>query len=786
MGSLQMPRPLLLVLFTAGYLLGAGFGQWVSVPSTGITLWPPAGIFLATLLLAPRRTWPYWVGAAFIAEALGNLLWFHNPAPVMVLLNAGNVAASVAGAMLIERLCSRPRQLTSLNDVVVFAAVGAALVPAISATTGSLTLAAFGIEQVSSAWPMWWIGDATGVLIFAPLTLVAGQSPSPGDIVRDTSWQRLSEAILLAMTFIAVAIVSLSNYLPFAFVMLPPLLWAAVRFEVRGVALALTLLAVMMALFSAGGLNHATSEGRQEQQVLLQLLLAVCAFSGLVVAALSHQHRAALAAITRVNSDLERRVSMRTAELNQSELRLRLAQEAAGLGAWEFDLATGAPVWSDQTRKLLGVPADALPSLDLLLSRLHPEDRPFLQAEGDRLRTLPVGESFRNEFRVVDPDGSVRWLEDQGRVTRVDRYAKRAVGVIRDITDRKRLEEESRLLMREVNHRSKNLLSLVQAIARQTATTGAGSDFVEKFQQRLAGLAANHDLLVNSEWNGVEVGALVRSQLAPFRDLFGERIMIDGPSATLNQAAAQSIGLALNELSTNAAKYGALSNAAGCIEIVWRLSLDEAGVRRFSIAWTERNGPPVVAPARKGFGTTVIREMSRLALDADVAFEFPPDGVRWCLACEASRALQDATGLRVVAQNEPPPKAAANARRVLVVEDEALLAFDIAMDLRQAGYTVVGPAATNAQAMQLIEGEGCDAAVLDIRLGRELSEPVARKLKEMKLPFVCISSYARRDHPPIYADVPFLAKPLARSALVDHLDEALDADARPDLRLVKS
>src|SRR5215467_6962692 len=164
------------------------------------------------------------------------------------------------------------------------------------------------------------------------------------------------------------------------------------------------------------------------------------------------------------------------------------------------------------------------------------------------------------------------------------------VCVAQDVTDQKAHEEQIQLLMQEINHRAKNLLSLVQAIARQTAARDP-EDFIERFTERIQALAANQDLLVQNEWQGVDVEDLVRAQLAHFTDLVGSRITVHGAPVRLSAAAAQAIGLALHELATNAGKYGALSAETGRIDVGWRLDGDI-----FAMSWTERNGPPVLPP----------------------------------------------------------------------------------------------------------------------------------------------------------------------------------------------
>jgi two-component sensor histidine kinase len=190
------------------------------------------------------------------------------------------------------------------------------------------------------------------------------------------------------------------------------------------------------------------------------------------------------------------------------------------------------------------------------------------------------------------------------------------------------------LLMREGNHRAKNVLSVVEAIAHQTATKGP-EDFIERFSERLRALSANHDLLVRNEWHGVEIEDLVRAQLAPFADLIGYRIVVCGPSLRLNAACAQTIGLALHELATNAGKYGALSTDTGRIDICWGCDGDT-----FNTSWTEREGPPVSAPQRRGFGTIVMEAMMRRSLDGVVDLDYAPLGVTWRLTCPPANALE--------------------------------------------------------------------------------------------------------------------------------------------------
>ncbi len=190
-------------------------------------------------------------------------------------------------------------------------------------------------------------------------------------------------------------------------------------------------------------------------------------------------------------------------------------------------------------------------------------------------------------------------------------------------------------LLNEVNHRSKNILSLVLAIATQTAAS-APTDFLQRFTRRVQALSTHQDLLLNSQWRSIDFSTLVRAQLAHFEDIVGERIILTGPPLKLAARAVQSIGMAVHELATNAVKHGALSNQDGHVDIAWQLN-GTGAPGRFTMSWRESGGPLVPTPQRRGFGSKVIKNMIELSLDADVQLEFSPAGFSWQLACPAKR-----------------------------------------------------------------------------------------------------------------------------------------------------
>jgi PAS domain S-box-containing protein len=455
-----------------------------------------------------------------------------------------------------------------------------------------------------------------------------------------------------------------------------------------------------------------------------------------------------------------------TEALHRARELLSLAEQSAGIGIWDVDLATGLVRGNAQFFRVMGLPPSAEPvPIERMRALRHPEDARKV-VDGYRASVARGEDIYEVEYRIVREDGEIRWIFGRGRTVRdasgkpvrysgVDidvterrrshealreseerfskafhsashsmsittlaegRYldmnvaAEEACGLPRaqvigrtvkelgfyedvtqfthlrellkqqghfssvevnlrgrdgvrtyllsgatielrgepclltsaiDITARKRAEEHVRLLMDEVNHRANNLLAVVQAIAHETADGTDPKTFVMRLNQRLAALAVSNRLLVSGKWQGADMAALVRSQLSPFADPSGPRIMIDGPAVQLKAPAVQAIGMALHELATNAGKYGALSTSHGMVRIEWRLEGDvEDG--RFVVSWLERGGPAVDPPGRRGFGHTVVVHMIEGSLGAKAALDFAPAGVSWHLSGPAAMVLEPA------------------------------------------------------------------------------------------------------------------------------------------------
>jgi PAS domain S-box-containing protein len=208
-----------------------------------------------------------------------------------------------------------------------------------------------------------------------------------------------------------------------------------------------------------------------------------------------------------------------------------------------------------------------------------------------------------------------------------------------DVTDRKEHEKHLRLVMRELTHRSKNLLAVVQALARQTARYASSTDsYIERFSARLQALARSHDLLVQADWQSAALGDLVKSHLGAHLGQQAAQISMEGPSLRLKPEAAQTFGLALHELAANASRYGALSQPHGRLAIAWALrpASNGGGVE---FTWSEEGGPRKGVPKRRGFGTHVIQANLARSLEADVELDFTEDGLRCRIAIPHKHVL---------------------------------------------------------------------------------------------------------------------------------------------------
>jgi PAS domain S-box-containing protein len=332
------------------------------------------------------------------------------------------------------------------------------------------------------------------------------------------------------------------------------------------------------------------------------------------------------ASLRKLAASLERRVVWRTWSLTEMNRRFDAALSASGVTVFTQD---NDLVYTWISKAAFGFTPEAI---------IGRGDDEVIGAKWKGLvgklkrQVIATGETARTEVSI--PEAEVeRWY---ALTVEAQRDAEGAIsGIIGgavDITDRKEHEARIHLLMRELTHRSRNLLSVIQAIARQSAANSLSSgDFLERFGARLQSLADSQDLLVRDSWKGASMRELVRSQLGHYSDLVGSQIELDGGTVRVGPEAAQHIGMALHELATNAAKYGALSSSKGKVRIHWEVVSDGSGGQRCHLTWQETDGPAVEPPKRRGFGHVVIERTVAQALDGKVSLTFAPSGVCWSL-----------------------------------------------------------------------------------------------------------------------------------------------------------
>jgi PAS domain S-box-containing protein len=626
------PRPWHMLALYLACLLGAGYAQLMAtIPGTGISIWLPSGLLMGALLANHRASWIWWIASAGAAELTGNLFWFGNSLPVALLILIGNIAESVVGALLIGRLVGWPFKLKSIKDALGLVFLGAILAPLVAATVGGLTLMGVEGQRIERAVSLFWIGDATGVLVAAPALVTVVDAWRRGT---RPALDRMPEAAVLILAIGLVAAASLSGRLPFGLIFIPLVLIAAARFYFWGSAISAVGLTLLIAGFQVLGVSpFMLLDSELEANVQLQLFLAVAAFSTLVVAALANENAESLQRLIHSNRELEERVLERTASLTSSESRLKKMMETAQVG---IAFANGRGALTEVNAALAELLDRSIVELesgninwDTLLPELERErlahDLVRLQTEG---KVGPMELLFRRPDGSTVPTIFAASLLDNGE----------HVAFVVDQTEQKRHEEQIGLLMGEVNHRAKNILAVVQSVARQTKAASI-PDFLDRFNERIRALATLQNLLVANRWKGAPLDTVIREQLAHFGDALDTRITIDGPHTVLSAPAAQTVALAIHELATNAAKYGALSNAAGRVVVAWERRPDD----KLLLSWVESKGPQVQAPSHRGFGTLVVESMVRAIPGCSASAEYEATGFQWVLEGPISSLVSSST-----------------------------------------------------------------------------------------------------------------------------------------------
>jgi PAS domain S-box-containing protein len=487
--------------------MGCGFAQVLAiVPGITVSIWPPGGVFIATLILTSPYSWPWWVLAGCFAEMFAQFVWFHSPWVAGFLIYVGNALCAAVGATLVIRATGRAVRLETLQEVLAFVVLGAGVAPLVSATVGSATLAWFGIESQTfkAVWPLFWIGDATGILLVGPLALVVIQYWRIKTRLSVAQW---TEASVLGLIFLGVAALALGGYLSSPYIIMPPLLWVAVRFEFRGAAIALTLLVLLTIVLTVSGDSQfiGDPESQRQQQVMLQLFLAISAFSALIVAAISREHQLALLIL---RQSVE---ALRDRELELSQLVNMVPSHV-----WRMTPAGEPTFFNKRMVDFLGLDIAGrdkpdVSRLEAVLDTIHPDDAAGF---GDALRRcLASGESFAMRYRLRRADGDYRWMSSRAEPMRNSEGTIAQWNIICvDIDDEVRSQERLRLAQESLARASQaaSLAELSASIAHEV-------------NQPLAAIVANSNACYR--WLSAEPVNVVRAKVT------NERIIRDANSA---------------------------------------------------------------------------------------------------------------------------------------------------------------------------------------------------------------------------------------------------------------
>jgi len=359
------------------------------------------------------------------------------------------------------------------------------------------------------------------------------------------------------------------------------------------------------------------------------------------------------------------------------------------------------------------------------------------------------------------------------------------VGIGIDITDRKRGEAQRELLVAELSHRVKNTLATVISIAHQSFSKAQSPDEAQRsFDDRIRALAQTHTRLAEANWSGVSLETVVRDETAPYQHR-GRNVRISGPQIMLNPKCAVSFGMAIHELTTNAAKYGALSTSGGSLEVAWQIAPADQEVR---LHWVESGGPAVKPPRHRGFGRVLLERAMASDLNGQVKLDFVGEGLKCWIAfpleghsAVGADELAHTFGLdpsrsqnraATAATDLPCPNdvSALRGKRVLVVEDEFFLRLELEEWLRSAGCAIIGPfSALEPARTMAARREPIDLAILDTNLNGQMVYPLADDLLSWGIPVIFLTGYEKASLPVRFRVVPQVSKPYDPAALIKEM-----------------
>lgn len=344
--------------------------------------------------------------------------------------------------------------------------------------------------------------------------------------------------------------------------------------------------------------------------------------------------------------------------------------------------------------------------------------------------------------------------------------------ILRDITERKANEGARALLAREVDHRAKNALAIVQALVSLTKAPTRDA-FVEAVTGRVSALARAHSLLAQNRWSGAQIRKVIQDEVSAYER--PGQVRYDGPDIMLSPKAVQPIGLLTHELATNAVKYGALSAHKGRVDIEWRVDQGD----RLLLNWRESGGPPVTPPRQKGFGSNLITTVTGLQLGGNVEIDWASDGIVVSANLPANVMRPNEPSTSIISEDAAVPtshRTAPTNGRLLVVEDEMLIAMQMAESLKEAGWSVLGPASTMEEASEILAtlSEQPDAAILDVNLDGKTVYPLAEALQRQGIPILFCTGYETLDAEGRFEDCDRLRKPANANQIIAAVRTAIE------------
>jgi len=456
----------------------------------------------------------------------------------------------------------------------------------------------------------------------------------------------------------------------------------------------------------------------------------------------------------------------REEHLARERLSLSLALKAAHLGVWTYDVESGSVTWDEQLREMIDLQGShANPQITDFLQHVHADDR--ARVEAALQSTAETGDPFDTEFRFVRPDGGIVWL--MGKAARLGQQGRRMlIGVNADITERRLSDEQTSFMMRELDHRVKNLFAIILSIAELTSRSSDDlPTFRKAFSSRLHAMARTHTTLAESRWIGADLKTLLEEEVAGHGST--GQVTLSGPRVSITPACAQALSMLFHEMMTNAVKYGALSTTKGQIVVRWMLKPE--GTTLLNLVWQETGGPLVRPPQTTGFGSKVMERIVTDQLSADVETNWSSAGLCFNMTFDIAPFIPGATGA-----SEPPRDRADRAnpapdsvqdKTILVIDDEWLAAEQHADILTSMGAKVLGPFTKLDDAMA-VDLASVDAALLDFSLDEGDSLPLARKLHKAGKPFAFVTGYgAAMSLPAPFESCPVITKPANAASILD-------------------